>query len=68
MLVYNVSIPDKLVNGSLGTVIGLEYTRPGHIEAIIVEFDHSVAGLDQMKEFPQISSKYPGQRGCPSGR
>ena len=65
MLVYNVSIPDLLVNGSLGTVIGLECTRPGHIEAIIVEFDHSDAGLDQMKEFPQISSKYPGQRGCP---
>ena len=65
MLIYNVNIPDLLVNGSLGTVLGFEFNRAGNIEAIVVEFDHSDAGLDQMKEFPLIASKYPGQRGCP---
>ena len=65
MLVYNVNIPDLLVNGSLGTVIGLEFTKSGNIEAIVVEFDNSNTGLDQIKEFRHISSKYIGQRGCP---
>ena len=65
MLVYNVNIPDLLVNGSLGTVIGFEFTKAGNIEAIVVEFDNSGTGLDQMKEFHHISSKYLEQRGCP---
>ena len=65
MLIYNVNIPDLLVNGSLGTVIGLEHTKGRNIDAIVVEFDHSDAGSDQMKEFHHISSKYSGQRGCP---
>ena len=57
MLIYNVNIPDLLVNGSLGTVIGLEHAKGGNIEAIVVDFDHSDAGSDQMREFPHISSK-----------
>ena len=65
MLVYNSNIPDLLVNGALGTVIGIELGEKGGVECIVVEFDNLDTGLEQMNEFKHIAEKYPQNRGCP---
>ena len=48
MLIHNIQIPDKLVNGLLGTVIGLIFTN-GEIDAIVVKFDDPNVGQEQRK-------------------
>ena len=47
---YNISIPDGLVNGQMGTVIGFNFfdTSPDNVEAVIVTLDDPNAGLNQM--------------------
>ena len=65
MLIYNVNIPDLLVNGSLGTVVGIELSRNGNVECIVVAFDHPKAGLEQINEHRHVADKYKDQRGCP---
>ena len=50
MLIFNICIPDLLVNGSLGTVVGIEFTKNGEVEAIIVAFDDPNVGLGKMSE------------------
>ena len=47
MLVYNINIPDLLVNGALGTVVGFEFDKRGEVECIIVSFDNPETGIDQ---------------------
>ena len=65
MLVYNIDIPDLLVNGALGTVVGLEFDKKGEVECIIVSFDRPETGTGQMNSFKQLATKYQKQRGCP---
>ena len=65
MLVYNIDIPDLLVNGALGTLVGLEFDKKGNVECIIVSFDKPETGVNQMKSFPEVTYKYSSQRGCP---
>ena len=65
MLIFNVCISDHLVNGSLGTVFGLEYNKTGEVEAIGVAFDSQDAGIEQSREFSSISNKYQNERACP---
>jgi hypothetical protein len=65
MLVYNINIPDLLVNGALGTVVGFEFDKRGEVECIIVSFDNPETGIDQRNSFKQLANKYIDQRGCP---
>ena len=65
MLVFNVCIPDKLVNGTFGTVIDVKVTDTGDTEAIIVKFDSPDVGLEQRKELKAIADEYKDQKGCP---
>ena len=65
MLVFNINIPDLLVNGALGTVIGIELDKKGEIECVVISFDIPNTGLSQIHEFKQISEKYSDQNGCP---
>ena len=65
MLVYNINIPDLLVNGALGTVVGFEFDKRGEVECIIVSFDNPETGIDQRNSFKQLANKYLDQRGCP---
>ena len=65
MLVYNIDIPDLLVNGALGTVVGHEFDNKGEVECIIVSFDRPETGVGQMNSFKHLANKYLKQRGCP---
>ena len=65
MIIFNVNIPDSLVNGALGTIIDIIFDSVGRIEAVIVKLDNPKAGLDQMKEYNEISEKYVEKSGCP---
>ena len=65
MVIFNISIPDSLVNGTLGTIIDIILDSNGKIEAVIVQFDNPKSGLDQRKDNKEISEKYDEQRGCP---
>ena len=65
MLVYNIDIPDLLVNGALGTVVGIEFDKKGEVECIVVSFDRPETGTGQMNSFKQLATKYKKERGCP---
>jgi hypothetical protein len=65
MLVYNVCIPDDLVNGTFGTIIDILFNKEGQAETIIIAFDNPDTGLKQRAEFKTISEEYADQGGCP---
>ena len=65
MLVYNSNIPDLLVNGALGTVIGIEFGKKGEIECIVVEFDSASCGQQHRARYPGLSKKYMSKNGTP---
>ena len=65
MLVYNVCIPDSLVNGTFGTIIDILFNKDGQAETIIIAFDNPDTGLKQRAEFKVISEEYADQSGCP---
>ena len=67
MIIYNVNIPDGLVNGQMGTVIGFEFykTAPEKVEAVIVTLDDPNAGSEQINKYKSISWKWGFQRGIP---
>ena len=68
-LISNISTLDKLVNGSLGTVIGYEWGKDKHgteqIAAIIVQLDDPKAGEYQRQKYQRISEKFANQNGTP---
>ena len=68
-LVSNISTLDKLVNGSLGTVIGYEWGKgkngSDQVAAIIVVLDDPKAGENQRQKYRRISHKFDDQNGCP---
>ena len=67
MMIYNVNIPDGLVNGQMGTVIGFQYFQnsPDNVEAVIVTLDDTNAGTDQINKYAGISWKWKEQNGIP---
>ena len=64
MLIFNVSTVDGLVNGSIGTIVGIELNKKNIVECVIVNFDDN-CGEEQRRKYPQMSSKYESQNGTP---
>ena len=64
-LIYNVSVADNLVNGSLGKVVGIERNEKNEVSSIIVAFDDKNAGERQRAKYPFLSQKYADQNGTP---
>ena len=44
MLIYNIGTIDGLVNGQLGSVVGIEQNKNGEVQFIIVSFDDKEIG------------------------
>ena len=59
MLIYNVDVSDLLCNGALGVVIGLEVSKEGAVERVIVKFDNPKAGKRSRINHPTYATKYP---------
>ena len=59
MLIYNVDVSDLLCNGALGIVIGVEVSKNGAVEKIIVKFDNPKAGQNSRRNHPTYAKKYP---------
>ena len=64
VMVYNVNIPDGLVNGSTGIIIGVEYKK-NNVDCIIVKFDKDTSGQQQRERYPGLTAKYKSQNGTP---
>ena len=66
-MIYNVKIPDGLVSGQMGTVIGFEFHDDSqeNVEAVIVSLDDQNAGLEQINRYKGISWKWQNQNGIP---
>ena len=47
VMVFNVNSIDDLVNGSTGTILGIEYNSNSSVECIIVKFDKESSGKMQ---------------------
>ena len=67
-IVHNISVVDYIVNGTLGTVVGIETNEKNDVTLIIVALDDPRAGERQRNKYPAISKKYADQRGTPFGR
>ena len=68
VLTWNVSTVDELVNGSSGTIIGIErnkMSKERRIEAIIVKFDDETAGKMHQQKHSRLSMKYQDLNGTP---
>ena len=59
MLIHNVDVSDLLCNGALGVVIGVEVSKNGAVEKIIVNFDNPKAGKKSRISHPIYTKKYP---------
>ena len=57
-LIYNINVVDDLVNGSYGTVIGIEKSSSGRINCIVVQFDDETTGQEQRQRHSIESAKY----------
>ena len=64
-MLFNVCTIDNLVNGSLGTVVGIETNEKNEVSSIIVAFDDQKAGERQRQKYPFLSEKYADQNGTP---
>ena len=64
-LIWNVSVIDNLVNGSIGKVIDFHRNSKGAIEAIIVAFDSEKSGARQRSLYSTISDQYKEHNGTP---
>ena len=65
VLIYNVNIIDNLVNGSAGTIIGIERNDENSVICVVVQFDDKNAGILQRQSYPRISKKYASKNGTP---
>ena len=70
VLTWNISTVDNLVNGSSGTIIGVEYSRMSKerkVEAIIVSFDDDTAGIAQREKYrgSRFIQNYKDTNGTP---
>ena len=59
MLIYNVDVSDLLCNGAMGILIGVEESKCGSVEKLIVKFDNAKAGNESRKRHPNYAKKYP---------
>ena len=63
-LIFNVNVIDDLVNGSNGTVVGIE-KKGDKVHCIIVNFDNEKTGYIQRQRHPIYSNRYKEQNGTP---
>ena len=68
MLIINFDIMDELVNGSTGTVVGIETASDGQVQFIIVQFDDPSCGQRQRDKYPTLKDKYAKKNGTPIGK
>ena len=64
-LVHNINTVDDLVNGSVGTVVGIETLPNGSVDSVVVVFDDKKAGVEQRRKLYYVSKKYIAQNGTP---
>ena len=64
VLNFNVDVIDGLVNGSSGTIIGIEM-RLGKPYCVMVQFDDPSCGKELRAKFPQLAKKYEDKNGTP---
>ena len=64
VLVFNIGVIDSLVNGSSGTVVGMEY-KDDVPYCVVVQFDDEECGKEQRAKFPNLSRKYEKYNGTP---
>ena len=62
-LIYNVWTFDGLVNGVMGTIVGITWNK--EIEYIVVQFDNPKAGRNQRLKYSSIAAKYASKNGTP---
>ena len=65
-LVYNVWTFDGLVNGVMGTIVGVNWSKEEkRVEYIAIEFDNPKAGRNQRLKYPRQAAKYSARNGTP---
>ena len=65
VMVYNVNTIDDLVNGSTGTIVGVEFNNKNNVECIVVKFDKDSCGQEHRLRYPIFAEKYKKYNGTP---
>ena len=64
MLIYNVNVSDSLVNGSMGTIVGVK-TEESKVKSIVVSFDDPNTGEEQKLQYHSIAEEFTSHNGIP---
>ena len=65
-LIYNVWTFDGLVDGVMGTIVGIKWNKEqSKVEYIVVEFDNPKAGRNQRLKYSRQAAKYSSKNGTP---
>ena len=59
MIIYNIDVSDLLCNGAIGTLIGVEVSKDGSVQKLIIEFDNPKAGEESRRNHPTYAKQYP---------
>ena len=59
MVIHNIDVSDLLVNGAIGSIMGVEETQSGAVSAVIIKFDNPAVGKNARDRNPCMHSKYP---------
>ena len=66
MMIVNVDTSDKLVNGTLGTIIDIvKHENSEDVKCVIISYDNSEAGRKQREKHPHLAAKYKSSNGTP---
>ena len=58
MVTYNLNTIDSIVNGAMGTVVGVKLNEKNQVVEIHVNFTNSLHGRETAKKFPELLEKY----------
>ena len=58
MVTYNLNTTDSIVNGALGTVVGVKLNEKNQVVEFHVHFSNSLHGKETAKKFPDLLKKY----------
>ena len=65
-LIYNVLTSDGLVNGAMGTIVGININKENStVDFIAVAFDNQRAGTNQRQKYKHHADKYSKVNGTP---
>ena len=59
MLMHNIDVGDRLVNGQIGALVDYVWTKAGRVDKLVIKLKDPQAGADHRSKFPMLEQQYP---------